>query len=198
MRHQIHSAVRPSLITLALLSLAVSLACSSSKTVFDRTEIGTPAPAQPKQLQDFEVAMLDAPTLKLSELVGKEKVIVLDFWATWCGPCRQEIPHLNALQRDYKEKGVEIIGLTLENPQADVEKVRDFAKAFEINYRLGFSSPEMFSAFNDDPRMPIPQTFIFSRDGNLVDHIKGMNPRTIRERLQEGIEKALKGSNKAS
>jgi len=184
------------------LALALfSLACSGSHSVLEKTASSKPAAPSTKELKDFDVKMLDAEAIKLSALRAKGKVLVVDFWATWCGPCRQEIPHLVALQNEYRDKGVEVIGLSIENPAADAEKVRTFAKEFAINYQLGFSTYEMFAAFNgNDPGMAIPQTFIFGRDGNLIEggHIRGMNPRFMREMLQERIEKALQTSGTTS
>jgi thiol-disulfide isomerase/thioredoxin len=184
------------LAAIALLALAlVASACSRTHSVVEDTGSASSAKAalsSVKELKDYDVAMLDAPATKLSQLIGKNKVLALNFWATWCGPCRQEIPLLNELQEEYRAQGVELIGLTVEHPARDTDKVRTFAKEFAINYQIGFSSEEMFMAFNSDPRMPIPQTFIFNREGKLVHHIKGLNPRTMRETLKAGIEKALK------
>jgi thiol-disulfide isomerase/thioredoxin len=197
MQHHRNSSALSRLPFIILLSLiALFAACSGSRTVITDTE--SPK-ASIKELRDYQITMLDAPSIKLSEITGKNKVVLLNFWATWCGPCRQEIPHLNALQREYQSQGVEIIGLSVEDPRQATDAVRNFARAYEINYQLGFASQEMFAAFNGpDPRMPIPQSFIFGRDGNLVPggHIKGSSSR-IREILQAAIEKALKTTAKS-
>jgi thiol-disulfide isomerase/thioredoxin len=94
---------------------------------------------QPKQLDtvppvawDTEIQAVDGKAFRLSDY--KDKVVVLDLWATWCGPCRLEIPHLVELQNEYGARNVEVIGLTTEDPEADAGKVRDFAKEFKINY----------------------------------------------------------------
>ncbi len=189
------------LIAAVLLSFALlSSACSSGGSAFERSRIESqPATAPAAELKDYEVQMLDAPGTRLSQLIGKDKVALINFWATWCGPCRQEIPHLVELQKKYRDQGLEVVGLSVEDPGIDAEKVRRFAKEYQINYQLGFSSQEMFAAFNgSDPRMVIPQSFIFDREGNLVKHIKGLNPRFMREILEEGIEKALRTASKTS
>src|SRR5437870_3235449 len=141
MRHRITLAL-PLSITLSALTLLFA-ACSGSGSVVTDIEKAS----RPQQLKDFDVVMLDAPPIKLSQMTGKNKIVVLNFWATWCGPCRQEIPQLKAIQREYQSKGVEIIGLSIEAPQQATEQVKAFAQQFEINYRLGFSSGEMFAAF---------------------------------------------------
>lgn len=158
-----------------------------------------PAVANPTKVtdltqgKDFELAMLDSPKVKLSKLLGRRKILVINFWATWCGPCRREIPDLVALQKNYQgNKDVEIIGLTIEDPAQFTDMVKAFSKQFEINYKIGFSPVPMFMAFNGtDPRGPIPQTFIIGRDGQLLQHIKGMRP-AFKDYIQQTIDLALK------
>jgi thiol-disulfide isomerase/thioredoxin len=177
------------IVGMALLLLAT--ACQTS-SVIDSENSRNKGEAGIKELKDFEVQMLDAPPVKLSKLVGVNKVVLVNFWATWCGPCRGEIPYLAAAQKEYHDKGVQFIGLSVEDPREAATKVRVFARETGINYQLGFASPELFDAFNDDPGGAIPQTFIFSKEGKLVKHIKGSNPSLMREMLEEGIEEALK------
>jgi thiol-disulfide isomerase/thioredoxin len=176
----------------AMAFLCLATACAPSSVVDSTSVRGSKAEGGVKELKDFEVQMLDAPPVKLSKLVGENKVLLVNFWATWCGPCVGEIPYLAAAQKEYRDRGVELIGLTVEDPREASAEVRAFARKNGINYQLGFASPELFDAFNDDPRGAIPQTFIFSKDGKLVKHIKGSNPSLMKEMLEEGIEQALK------
>src|SRR5436309_105083 len=112
------------------------------------TQRGAQAPQPPQQQRtaletvpasvwNAEIQAVDGNSFHLSDY--KDKVVVLDLWATWCGPCRAEIPHLVDLNKEYGGKGVEIIGLTTESPQSDAERVRDFAKEMNINYKLGWA-----------------------------------------------------------
>ena len=106
---------------------------------------------------------------QLSDFKGK--VVVLDFYATWCEPCRAETPHLVAMQRQYAEKGLQIIGL---NVGGDDERaqVPVFAKEFAVQYPLGYPDDELVDKFLSDNES-IPQTFVFDRSGKLVKRFIG-------------------------
>jgi peroxiredoxin len=103
---------------------------------------------------------------------------------------------LVALQSKFRDKGVEVVGLTLEEPVKE-GLVRAFAQQFKINYKLGFSPPEMFFLYNNasgfDPRAPIPQSFIFDKNGKLIDSVKGMRPN-FRAWVEGAVSYALKNS----
>src|SRR5947209_9733375 len=101
----------------------------------------------PASVWNTEIQAVDGGTFHLSDY--KDKVVVLDLWATWCGPCRAEIPHLVELNNEYAGKGVQVIGLTTESPQTDAERVRDFAKELNINYKLGWARREVQQALMD-------------------------------------------------
>src|SRR5262249_42407648 len=86
----------------------------------------------PENIMQASIKLLDGQKTKLADYSGK--VLVVDLWATWCGPCRQEIPHLVEIAKEYKSKGVEVLGLTNEDPEADSERVKQFSESFKINY----------------------------------------------------------------
>jgi len=104
------------------------------------------------------------------------KVLVLDFYATWCGPCRQSVPHLIGLQKKYEDQGLVVIGLNV-GGEDDLPKVPDFAKQFGIQYTLGTPDDDLVAFLLSDSDA-IPQTFVFDRQGQLVQRFTGFGPET--------------------
>ena len=118
--------------------------------------------------------------------------MLLNLWATWCGPCRMEIPELVKVYKEYREKGVEVVGLSTENPEASAEGVRRFVQEFEMDYRVGWSPPEVSIALMQG-RDAIPQSFVISRDGRVLKRFIGFNYQSTPPQLRQAIEDALKG-----
>lgn len=101
----------------------------------------------------------------------KGKVVVLDFYATWCDPCRAETPRLVQLQKQFEQSGLQVIGLNVGGID-DRDKVPGFAKEFAIQYPLGFPDDEFADQYLSD-NQNIPQAFVFGRDGKLVKRFVG-------------------------
>jgi thiol-disulfide isomerase/thioredoxin len=106
---------------------------------------------------------------KLSDYKGK--VVLLDFYATWCEPCRAETPHLVQLQKRYAKQDLQIIGLNV-GGENDREQVPGFAQEFGIQYPLAFPDDELADAYLDG-NLNIPQAFVFDRSGNLIKRFVG-------------------------
>lgn len=138
---------------------------------------------------DTQIAAVGGGSFKLSDY--KDKTVVLDLWATWCGPCRAEIPHLVALNNEFGGKGVEIIGLTTEDPNSAGEAVAEFAREFKINYRLGWARGDVAQALMNG-RPTIPQTFVIAPGGRIVTKFMGYS-----DRIPEAIRAAIKTANEA-
>lgn len=106
---------------------------------------------------------------KLADYKGK--VVVLDFYATWCEPCRAETPQLVELQRQYEVQGLQIIGLNV-GGEDDREEVPKFRKEFGIQYPLAFPDDELADGYLGE-NQNIPQAFVFDRQGKLVKRFVG-------------------------
>lgn len=116
------------------------------------------------------------------------QVLVLDFYATWCTPCRQSIPHLSELQRHSGTQGLQVVGLNVGGPD-DRVKVAAFAAEFNIPYPLGFPDEPLSDLFLSDDDS-IPQTFVFNRSGQLVKRFIGYDDSMPKE-LERVIQSAL-------
>jgi thiol-disulfide isomerase/thioredoxin len=146
------------------------------------------AGALPENVMQANINLLDGQTRKLADYEGK--VLVVDLWATWCGPCRQEIPHLVAIADEYKDKGVEVIGLTNEDPESDSEMVKKFSEAFKINYPIGWADVEMQKELMQG-RNGIPQTYIIGRDGTVLKRFVGFNAAISVPQMKAILDQAI-------
>ncbi|HEY7181389.1 MAG TPA: TlpA disulfide reductase family protein [Blastocatellia bacterium] len=144
-----------------------------------------PAPLSDSVMQ-ASINLLDGKTTKLADYSGK--VLVIDLWATWCGPCQQEIPHLIEIAKEYKGRGVEVIGLTREDPENTAEDVKQFSKDFNINYPIGLADEDMQRELMRG-RGAIPQTYIIGRDGKVLRHFVGFS-RAIVPEMKAALEAA--------
>lgn len=116
---------------------------------------------------DFVLPQLDGTPLRLSAYRGK--VVLLDFWATWCDPCREETPHFVDLQQQYADRGLEIIGVSMDDTS---EPVRDFYRQFHVNYPVVMGDAKTGEAYGGVLGLPI--AFLLDRDGRIVT--KHMGP----------------------
>lgn len=139
-------------------------------------------------VMETPINLIDGASKKLSDYSGK--VVVVDLWATWCGPCRQEIPHLVEIANNYKDRGVEVIGLTNEDPQEAAQTVRQFTQVFKINYPIGWATPQMQTGLMRG-RNGIPQTFILGRDGKVRNHFVGFNAQISVPQMKAALEEAI-------
>ncbi len=200
------------LVVFALLSVALSSSCNheanyeasnnapATTTTPARPNAPPPQPAAtalPAGLQQTAMKTIDGKALKLADYSGK--VLVLDLWATWCGPCRYEIPDLVALHKDYQGRGVEVVGLTIEGlteveQQQKTAAVHQFASQFKISYTVGWAERGLAMALLS-PTGSIPQTYVIGRDGRVVGHFTGYDPGgSTAARIRETVEQALAGT----
>ncbi len=131
--------------------------------------------------------LLDGRRASLADHRGE--VVVLDFYATYCPPCREEIPHLVELQKRYGPQGFKVVGLNVGGAE-DQAKVPEYVKELGIHYQLANPDEEvvdMFLAGVSD----IPQTFVINREGRVVERLVGYNTEVAR-RLEAAVESAIK------
>jgi len=154
-------------------------------------------PIQPtKPIEEMTWAALDGATnqegavSRLKDFQGK--VVILDFWATYCPPCIEEIPHLKALQAKYGKENLEIIGMHV-GGEEDRPRVPAFVQKLKIDYTLAIPEDEL-TRFIFGDRTDIPQTAIFDRQGKLVRKIIGFDPQ-IKKDLDAAVEQAVNSKN---
>ena len=151
-----------------------------------------------QEIRETKVKTLDGGSLKLSDY--DNKVVVVNIWATWCGPCRKEMPDLVKLNQEYKSRGLVVLGLaTTYNERDDPEHVKEFIKSQKVDYKIlwddGTLAGPLVQAMNG--RSVIPQSFVISRDGRIVKHFSGFNPLSTPTLMRQAVEEALNDKSKA-
>ncbi len=123
---------------------------------------------------DFSLTDLSGTKLSLSQYRGK--VVLLDFWATWCDPCKEEIPHFVEMQNRYASQGLQIIGISMDD---DEQAVRAFQQQFKMNYPVAMGSVEVAEQFGGILGLPI--TFVIDREGRIVSRHVGATQSSVFE-----------------
>jgi peroxiredoxin len=146
---------------------------------------------------DFTLQTLNDSSYTLSNLRGK--VVLINFWATWCGPCRMEIPEFNELHKSYNEKGLEILGISVSDNK---NQLKNFAKSFAVDYPLLYGSTRDMNKIMKDYGgvYAVPSTFLVGKKGSIVWKypgaiLKDYDPQTFATLIYE-IEKGLKENEK--
>jgi len=147
-----------------------------------------PMTTLPTSVTDAELKAVSGAPIKLSNYSGK--VLLVNLWATWCGPCRQETPELVKLHKEFVSKGVEIVGLSTEDPDDSAESVREFVHNYNVDYRVGWSGQQVAVALMQG-RDAIPQSFIISRSGRVIKRFVGFNPMLTPDQIRAAIQEAL-------
>lgn len=138
--------------------------------------------SQEVKAPQFELKDLNGRTVRLSDYRGK--VVLVNFWATWCPPCRAEMPDLVRLQRKHAKEGLQIIGITY--PPEKKTRVREFARKLKVNYPIILGTRETKARFSSEETLPL--TVVINRDGKVSDIISGI---LLREEFDEKIKPLL-------
>jgi thiol-disulfide isomerase/thioredoxin len=131
---------------------------------------------------EFTLKDLAGHTIRLSNYQGK--VVLINFWATWCPPCRAEMPDLIRLQRKHGKEGLQIIGITY--PPESKARVRRFASSLKVNYPIILGTRQIKERFSSDETLPL--TVVINRDGKVVEVISGI---LLRQEFDEKIKPLL-------
>ena len=137
---------------------------------------------QGKAAPDFSLPTTTGDTMKLSDLQGK--AVLLNFWATWCEPCKVEMPWFVDLQKKYGPQGLQVIGVAMDD--ASPKDIADFAKKMGVNYPILIGKEEVGAQYGGIDYLP--STFYISRSGKVIEHAFGL---VSRSEIEANIEKAL-------
>jgi thiol-disulfide isomerase/thioredoxin len=143
--------------------------------------LSCPADAKPANL-DFTLKDVAGNDVALQSFKGK--VVVIDFWATWCGPCKVEIPHFIEFQEKYGPQGLQIVGISVDDP---VDKLAPYVKEMGMNYPVlqGLGHEDVQDAYG--PILGIPVSVMISRDGKVCATHTGLTSKDVFEREIEGL-----------
>src|SRR5689334_1797690 len=138
--------------------------------------------AQGTQAPDFTLTTLDGKSVKLSDYRGK--AVLINFWATWCAPCKIEMPWFVELYQQYKPKGFEIVGIAMDD--SGQKEISDFVKEMKVNYTILQGTEKVGDDYGGVQFMP--ETFILDRNGKIVKTIFGLHSESD---FEDGIKQAL-------
>ena len=131
---------------------------------------------------DFTLQSLEGKPVRLSDFRGK--AVLLNFWATWCQPCKIEMPWFVDLQKQYGDQGLQVVGIAMDD--ASEKDIADFAKDLGVNYPILIGKDSVSDAFGGVPYLPT--TFYIGRDGRVVDKVFGLKGKA---EIEADIKKAL-------
>jgi len=126
-----------------------------------------PLAASARPAPSFSVKTLEGKPLKSSDL--RQKPVIVDFWATWCAPCRASMPHLSSMQTRYEKQGLTVVGLSVD--ESGPASVKQFANKLGVKFTLAMANDEVLDAYG--PIRSIPTTFFINRKGDIVRRVVG-------------------------
>ena len=183
-----------SFVALAMLA-SLGLSSCNSNQPSETPSSGTTRPATSgvslaPNVLNADLKTVNGNSIKLANYSGK--VLLVNLWATWCGPCQMEIPELVKLYNEFQPQGFEIVGLSTENPDASAVAVRNFVRNYRMDYQVGWAPSDVAIALMRGDTA-IPQSFLIARDGRIIKRFVGFSREKTPPVLREAVEAALKG-----
>ncbi len=181
------------LVLFSIAMFAIGCGATSGSQTENTTDVNkrpsSDFPMAPSIIAKADFEMLDGQPFQLEK--NKGKVVLFNLWATWCGPCRDEMPDLVKMQDEYRDQDFVIIGLDTDVEEDTPDKVKAFKSEMELNYRLGWSdqatTAEFFSLGQADA---IPQSFLIDREGRLRAMFKGGGGSVI-EKMKQKVKEIV-------
>ncbi len=138
-----------------------------------------------KAAPDFELKTIDGKTVRLSDYRGK--AVLLNFWATWCPPCKIEMPWFVDLQKQYGEQGLQVIGVSVDDDaEKNADKIAEFAKQMNLNYVVVLGNEKVSDQYGGVEGLPT--TFYIDRNGKIVGYVQGL---VSHSEIEDNVKKAL-------
>jgi thiol-disulfide isomerase/thioredoxin len=141
-----------------------------------------------EEFSERQIKTLDSGNFRFADFHGK--VVVINLWASWCGPCRREVPEYEKVRKAYAGREVEFIGLTTEDPRTSVDRVKKFLRDISFSFRIGWADRETARTLMNG-KTSIPQTLVIDADGRIVSHWTGYSPGHSGDKLKQTIDQAL-------
>jgi len=143
--------------------------------------------------KDADTKEVKAPDFTLEDLSGKDvslsqyagNVVILDFWATWCPPCRMSIPELVKLQDTYRDNGLVVLGVSVDSSDTKNAYLSSFKEEYKMNYTILRADDKTTRKYFGDSEFGIPTLFIINREGMVVDMHSGYSPGAVEKSLKK-------------
>jgi len=143
----------------------------------------------PESFRERQIKGVQKGDFRLADFDGK--VVVINIWASWCGPCRREIPEYERVRKSYEGRDVEFVALTTEDPRESATAVNKFLRQVDFGFHLGWADSET-ARFLMNGRSGIPQTIVIDTNSRVIKHWTGYAPGRSGDRLTDAIDEALR------
>jgi thiol-disulfide isomerase/thioredoxin len=175
-----------------LVAILPALAVPVNGSLFIGTGDTSKLIAVPQETLDAQLTDVSGKKLKLSDYAGK--VVVVNLWATWCGPCRVEQPELDRMAKEYAERGVVFLGVTTVRNDGDLDLVKKYIRDNKLALRTIYDKESFAASLQQsvNARAVIPQSYVITKDKKILTHFEGFNARTTPATMRKMIDLALK------